>query len=105
MRTRKGIVPIVWAKSANNLTRDVFGKHSLKLKYCTNKKCWTKEPQPYSNFFLQSGYQNLEPANIQAKHLEGFCKPCYEMRISTREERSKPTATIDLFFCDEVNNA
>ena len=103
--TREGIVPIVWAKSANNLTNSVFGVRSIKSKFCNNINCWTKDSQPYSNYFLQSGYQNMHPDHIQAHHLEGFCKPCYELRLATREERTRVTATLDNFFCEEVTNA
>ena len=103
---REGIVPIVWAKTANNLTTSVFGTKTLKRKYCSCPNCWTKEPQVYSNFFRKSGRQHVDPEDIQIGDLEGFCKPCYEHRIETREARKNPiiTATLNSFI-EETENA
>jgi len=100
---RSGVIPVITAKTAVNLNEStLFGKKGLRVKYCTNKTCWTLQPQVYSNFYRQSGLQNLPAEHIQAKDLEGFCKICFDERKRTRHSRlnKQPTSTLSNFLCE-----
>lgn len=98
---RKTVTPIVSRHSSNNITKDIFGSQTFKVKICNS--CFEKKV--YSDFYLKPGFQNLNRASIGENHLRSICVSCFDYKQKYSYNlgtRPKPiiTSTIESFFCD-----
>ena len=103
---RDDLIPVVSRLVSNNITRDVFGKKTTKVKLC--EQCCLY--RPYSDYYTKPGFQNLNRESISEIHLRSICVACFDFNnkhVYRLGSRPKPvyTATLDKFFCDEVDNA
>jgi hypothetical protein len=80
---RKTVTPIVSRHTSNNITKDIFGGQSFKLKKC---EC-CGEFKPYSDFYLKPGYQHLHRFSISEMHLRSNCVACFDYK--NRHEYNK----------------
>lgn len=96
---RKTVTPIVSRHSSNNVTKDVFGGQTFKIKQCDCCGSY----KVYSDFYLKSGFQNLHRASISEMHLRSYCVACFDYNntyMYNKGTRPDPiiTATIESFF-------
>jgi hypothetical protein len=103
---RENMVPVVHRLISNNVTTDIFGQKSIKLKPCS--QCF--EFKPYSDFYTKPKNQNLHRESIGEMHLRTICILCFDYNnknVYNKGSRPKPvfTSTIDRFFCDEIEVA
>lgn len=96
---RKTVTPIVSRHASNNVTRDIFGGQSFKLKKC---EC-CGEFKLYSDFYLKPGFQDLHRYSICEMHLRSDCVACFDYKNKYEYNlgsRPKPeiTATLEEFL-------
>jgi hypothetical protein len=100
---RVNMIPVVNRNIANNLTKDVFGNLSVKLKQCSSCLVF----QPYSNFYFKAGKGNTHRDSIISRDLRSHCIRCYDYLNGTYNKgarpKYRPTRTLDDFICEEVN--
>ena len=102
---RKTVTPIVSRHASNNVTKDIFGGQTFKVKKCDS----CRGVKVYSDFYLKPGHQNLHRVSISEMHLRNICVACfdyknkYEYNLGTRPF-PVVTSTIESFFCDGVTD-
>jgi hypothetical protein len=99
---RKTVTPVISRLASNNITKDIFGSLSYKLKRCSS----CLEYKVYSDFYLEPGFQHLRRESIGEKHLRSMCVACFDYKqnyVYNLGTRPDPiiTATIEAFFVDE----
>jgi hypothetical protein len=99
---RKTVTPIVSRHTSNNVTKDIFGGQTFKVKKCD---C-CGEYKVYSDFYLKPGFQDLHRSSIGEMHLRSDCVTCFDYKNKYEYNRgSRPdpiiTATIEAFLIME----
>ncbi len=83
---------------SNNVTRNVFGGISYKLKRCN---C-CGETKPYGDFYVKANRQDVHRNQIVSKDLRSYCIPCYDEANKNYNKGSNPKPvvgnTIETFF-------
>lgn len=99
---RENMIPVVHRSIANNITKDIFGQQTFKLKQCS---CCSQF-RPYSDYYFKVGRQNLHRDSVSINDLRNYCINCYDWLNKTYNKGARPktiiTATIEKFICDEV---
>lgn len=99
---RNTTTPIVHRLVSNNVTKDIFGTHSYKVKPCS---C-CGAIKVYSDFYVKPGFQHLDRNSIGAMHLRDHCVECFDFNnkyVYNKGSRPKPEigATLETFLNDE----
>ena len=101
---RENMIPVVHRNIANNITKDVFGQKTIKLKKCS---CCGFD-RPYSDFYRKAGKQNIHRDSISINDIRNYCINCYDWLNKTYNKGSRPkpiiTSTIENFICEEVSD-
>jgi hypothetical protein len=99
---RVEVVPVVSRVISNNISNDIFGGKTTKLKKCT---C-CEEYKPYSDYYVKAGKQNLHRESIREVDLRSHCIPCYDHNThkvynkGNKGPKVKSTNSLVGYICD-----
>lgn len=75
---------------SNNVTMDVYGRKTYKLKSCT---C-CNQLKVYSDFYVKQNKQHIHPSQLVANDLRDYCISCYDEKNKTYNKGSRPPAEV-----------